>query len=171
MMSARSRCSRRDRMLEEHRDGEYVLWFEADLYDQLQLVQILAKLHELEVPPSRITLICIGEHLGIAHFGGLGQLSSEHLGRLPAIAATTLTGANLEHAARANRRSLAVWPPPASAQRSGPSPWQSERKRSWMASPPAIHAEALASALLAYSGASTMPSSNIARTRFGNMLA
>ena len=64
-------------MLEEHRDGEYVLWFEADLYDQLQLVQILAKLRELEVPPSRITLICIGEHLGVAHFGGLGQLSSE----------------------------------------------------------------------------------------------
>jgi uncharacterized protein DUF1835 len=93
--------ARRDRMLEEHRDGEYVLWFEADLYDQLQLVQILAKLRELEVPPSRITLICIGEYLGVAHFGGLGQLSSEQLGRLPAIAATTLTSANLDHAARA----------------------------------------------------------------------
>ena len=38
---------RRDRTLAEHRDGEYVLWFEADLYDQLQLVQILATLHAL----------------------------------------------------------------------------------------------------------------------------
>jgi hypothetical protein len=92
---------RRDRVLEDHRDGEYVLWFEADLYDQLQIVQILARLRELEVPPERITLICIGEHLGIAHFGGLGELSSEQLARLPAIAATTLTGDSLEHAARA----------------------------------------------------------------------
>ena len=48
--------------LEAHRDGDYVLWFEADLYDQLQLIQIVAKLAELQVPPSRITLICIGEY-------------------------------------------------------------------------------------------------------------
>jgi hypothetical protein len=27
----------RDRILESHRDGDYVLWFEADLFDQLQL--------------------------------------------------------------------------------------------------------------------------------------
>lgn len=88
----------RDRTLEEHRHGEYVLWFEADLYDQLQVVEILARLHALDVPPERITLICVGEHLGIAHFGGLGQLTSEQLARLPATAATTLTRAALEHA-------------------------------------------------------------------------
>ena len=35
---------RRDRTLAAHRDGAYVLWFEADLYDQLQLIQILAML-------------------------------------------------------------------------------------------------------------------------------
>jgi hypothetical protein len=91
----------RDRTLEAHRDGEYVLWFEADLYDQLQVIHVLSKLRELEVPPSRVTLICIGEYVGIAHFGGLGQLSSEQLARLPAMAATTLTSAALEHAARA----------------------------------------------------------------------
>jgi Domain of unknown function (DUF1835) len=91
----------RDRTLERHRAGEYVLWFEADLYDQLQLIQILAKLRKLEVPASRVTLICIGEHLGIAHFGGLGQLSSEQLGRLPEIAASSLTDAALAHATRA----------------------------------------------------------------------
>ena len=89
----------RDRLLAEHREGEYVLWFEADLYDQLQLVQILAQLGALGVSAAQITLICIGEHLGIAHFGGLGQLSSEQLGRLPESAATTLTPAALEHAA------------------------------------------------------------------------
>ena len=78
-----------------------MLWFEADLYDQLQLAQILAMLHALGVAAARVTLICIGEHLGFAHFGGLGELSSEQLGRLPGTAATTLTPAALEHAARA----------------------------------------------------------------------
>jgi hypothetical protein len=64
----------RDETLAAHRDGEYVLWFEADLYDQLQIIQVLDRLRTLEVPAERITLICIGEHPGIAHFGGLGQL-------------------------------------------------------------------------------------------------
>jgi hypothetical protein len=91
----------RDSVLADHRHGEYVLWFEADLYDQLQIVQILARLHSLDVPAERITLICVGEHLGIAHFGGLGELTSEQLGRLPATAAITLTAGSLEHATRA----------------------------------------------------------------------
>ena len=91
----------RDRTLEEHRHGEYVLWFEADLYDQLQLVQILARLHALNVPADRITLISIGEHLGSAHFGGLGELTSEQLARLPDTAAITLTGGSLEYATSA----------------------------------------------------------------------
>ena len=86
----------RDRELEAHRDGAYVLWFEADVYDQLQLVQILARLRTLEVPPERITLVCVGEHVGIAHFGGLGELSSEQLARLPE---TVLTPAALDLAA------------------------------------------------------------------------
>ncbi|MFC3985177.1 hypothetical protein [Streptosporangium jomthongense] len=74
----------RDRVLEDNRDGEYVLWFEADLYDQLQIIQILARLADLGVPARRITLICIGEHPGIARFGGLGQLTVEQLRELPA---------------------------------------------------------------------------------------
>jgi hypothetical protein len=75
--AARRLFEERDRTLGGGRDGEYVLWFEADLYDQLQLAQILARLAELRVDPERITLICIGEHLGIAHFGGLGELGPE----------------------------------------------------------------------------------------------
>jgi Domain of unknown function (DUF1835) len=98
-IGTRAEFERRDRTLEEH--DEFVLWFEADLYDQLQIVQILARLRELAVPAGRITLICIGEHVGIARFGGLGELSSEQLGRLPATVATTLTDAALEHADRA----------------------------------------------------------------------
>ena len=42
-----SLLAERDRILEANREGEYVLWFEADLYDQLQLVQIVARLGEL----------------------------------------------------------------------------------------------------------------------------
>jgi hypothetical protein len=77
------------------------LWFEADLYDQLQIVQILAQLHMLGVAAERITLICIGEHLGIARFGGLGDLTADQLERLPAAAATTLTAPALAYAVRA----------------------------------------------------------------------
>jgi hypothetical protein len=95
--------AQRDGTLAEHRDSDYVLWFEADLYDQLQIVQILAQLHELAVPAERITLICIGEHLGIAHFGGLGELSSDQLSRLPAAAGMTLTAPALAYAVRAWR--------------------------------------------------------------------
>jgi len=74
----------RDRVLADNRHGEYVLWFEADLYDQLQIIQILARLADLGVAADRITLICIGEHPGIARFGGLGELTAEQLRALPA---------------------------------------------------------------------------------------
>ncbi|MEU6716468.1 hypothetical protein ABZ897_33810 [Nonomuraea sp. NPDC046802] len=93
---------RRDAALEANRDGEYVLWFEADLYDQLQIVEILAFLAGLEVPAGRVTLICIGEHPGIARFGGLGQLRPEQLRELPATkACARLTPAALDLATRA----------------------------------------------------------------------
>ena len=41
---------------------EIVLWFEHDLYDQLQLIQVLDGLAELRGPP--ISLICEAEYLG-----------------------------------------------------------------------------------------------------------
>jgi hypothetical protein len=92
----------RDRTLEANRDGEYVLWFEADLYDQLQIIQILARLADLGVPAERITLICIGEYPGIARFGGLGELTAEQLRELPATnAPVRLTPAALRLAAEA----------------------------------------------------------------------
>jgi hypothetical protein len=86
----RRRFEDRDRALAAGRDGEYVLWFEADLYDQLQIAQILAMLGDLGVDPGRVTLVCIGEYPGIAHFGGLGELEP---GQLPGLldAATPLT--------------------------------------------------------------------------------
>ncbi len=91
----------RDAALAAGRGGEYVLWFEADLYDQLQIAQILARLAALGVPAERITLICIGEYLGIAHFGGLGELRPDQLEELPAAAATPVSDDALSLATRA----------------------------------------------------------------------
>ena len=96
-----SEFARRDQLLADHREGDYVLWFEADMYDQLQLIQILSQLHALEVPGDRITLVCLGEYPGIAHFGGLGELTPEQLARLPELAGTVLTSTALAHAERA----------------------------------------------------------------------
>ena len=93
---------RRDDALEAHREGEFVLWFEADLYDQLQIIQILTRLATLGVAADRIALICIGEHPGIARFGGLGQLSPDQLRALPSTAVMErLKPATLELARRA----------------------------------------------------------------------
>ena len=92
----------RDQALRAGRDGEYVLWFEADLYDQLQIAEILARLAGLRVPAGRITLICIGEHAGIARFGGLGELTAGQLRELPNTnACARLTPAALDLATRA----------------------------------------------------------------------
>ncbi len=96
------RFTERDQALEAGRDGEYVLWFEADLYDQLQIAEILARLAGLGVPAGCITLICIGEHAGIARFGGLGELTAGQLRELPHTSACArLTPAALELATRA----------------------------------------------------------------------
>ena len=94
------RFEERDRALAAGIGGEYLLWFEADLYDQLQIAQILAGLRELGVAPGRVTLVCIGEYPGIAHFGGLGQLEP---GQLPGLldAATPLTTEALDLGAAA----------------------------------------------------------------------
>jgi len=95
------RFEARDRALAAGRDGRYLLWFEADLYCQLQLAQILAALGGLGVAPERITLVCIGEYPGIAHFGGLGQLQPGQLPGLLDTAAATLTGEAMELAGAA----------------------------------------------------------------------
>jgi hypothetical protein len=92
----------RDQALEANRDRQYVLWFEADLVDQLQITEILARLAGLGVPAERVTLICIGEHAGIARFGGLGELTADQLRELPYTnACARLTPAALELATRA----------------------------------------------------------------------
>ena len=64
-----------------------VLWFEHDLYDQLQLLQILAGLPDR---PVGVELICVGAFPGRPDFAGLGELEPEELGSLwPVRAAVT----------------------------------------------------------------------------------
>jgi hypothetical protein len=56
-----------------------VLWFEHDLYDQLQLIQILAGLPDR---PEHAELICVGAFPGRPGFAGLGELEPEELASL-----------------------------------------------------------------------------------------
>lgn len=57
-----------------------VLWFEHDLYDQLQLLEILAAL--AAQPGTRAELIAIDAFPGVEPFHGLGQLTSPQLATL-----------------------------------------------------------------------------------------
>jgi DNA-binding transcriptional MerR regulator len=73
-----SSLERRDRqLLEALRDGlQVVLWFEHDLYDQLQLLDVLALAHTQEAAPE---LIVIGSFPGKPSFAGLGELTASEL--------------------------------------------------------------------------------------------
>lgn len=76
---ARSDFAHRDATLEAAR-GEVVLWFEHDLYDQLQLLEIL---HRLGGKKSvQTSMICIDDHPEVKPFYGLGQLSRWQLAEL-----------------------------------------------------------------------------------------
>jgi len=58
---------------------ELVLWFEHDLFDQLNLLQLLTWIHA-QVPREKpVHLICIGSFPGRPNFHGLGELSAVEL--------------------------------------------------------------------------------------------
>jgi hypothetical protein len=95
-------------------EDEVVLWFEHDLYDQLQLIQILDWYAEAPRRPARFTLICIDRFPGVAPFHGLGQLEPRQLaGLFPA--RSQITAGQLDLARRAWRAFRA--PSPASLMR------------------------------------------------------
>jgi hypothetical protein len=79
----RAEFAERDRTLQSFRKyPEVVLWFEHDLYDQLQLLQILDWFSQQELGSTRISLIQINEFPGVKTFYGLGQLSGRQLVQL-----------------------------------------------------------------------------------------
>ena len=56
-----------------------VLWFEHDLYDQLQLLDVLALVHSAGVPHETLELVQVGSFPGRPGFRGLGELSADEL--------------------------------------------------------------------------------------------
>jgi hypothetical protein len=75
--------ARRDGTLATFREhDETVLWFEHDLYDQLQLVQLLDWFSQQDLAGARVSLIQIGEHPELPTFHGLGELSGRQLADL-----------------------------------------------------------------------------------------
>lgn len=79
----RAGFAERDRTLAGFRaHDETVLWFEHDLYDQLQLLQILDWLSRRDRAGARISLIQIDRHPEVSPFFGLGQLSGRQIADL-----------------------------------------------------------------------------------------
>jgi len=60
-------------------EDEIVLWFEHDLFDQLNLIRTLERIGRLGRQPLRASLICIDRFPGVERFVGLGQLSAPQL--------------------------------------------------------------------------------------------
>ena len=74
---------RRDRALASFPDhDEVVLWFEHDLYDQLQLIQILDRFAEWDLDRTRLSLVSIDAFPGVEPFHGLGQLRPDQIASL-----------------------------------------------------------------------------------------
>jgi hypothetical protein len=72
-----------DHAVDEHLNyDEVVLWFEHDLFDQLQLIRLLDGFASHDLGLTKLSLICIGEFPGIEPFHGLGQLTPEQMGSL-----------------------------------------------------------------------------------------
>jgi hypothetical protein len=75
---------RRWRAAIEARDtyDELVLWYEHDLFDQLNLVQALPWIRERLPSDAVVSLVCIGSFPGRPAFKGLGELSPSELAPL-----------------------------------------------------------------------------------------
>jgi hypothetical protein len=61
---------------------ELVLWYEHDLFDQLNLIQLLTLIGQNPPAGRRVSLICIGSFPGREHFKGLGELTPAELAPL-----------------------------------------------------------------------------------------
>ena len=109
-----SSLERRDaQLLDALRDGlRVVLWFEHDLYDQLQLLDVLSLAHAGKVGPE---LIVVGSFPGKPSFAGLGELAADELetlwpSRRPAVPAELEAAAGAWAAFRAPEpTALAEW--------------------------------------------------------------
>jgi hypothetical protein len=60
---------------------ELILWFEHDLFDQLALIRLLARLARRGLP-AQLTIVSIDRHPEVPSFLGFGDLKPEHLAEL-----------------------------------------------------------------------------------------
>jgi hypothetical protein len=82
------------------REDEVVLWFEHDLFDQLNLIWLLDRFRTAGVPSANVRLIVVGDFPGVVPFHGLGQLTAEQLKGLY-LSRTTLRPDQVEYACAA----------------------------------------------------------------------
>ena len=61
---------------------ELVLWFEHDLFDQLNLIHLLDRLGSATARAPRVSLVCIDQFPGHPQFKGLGELRPDDLASL-----------------------------------------------------------------------------------------
>ncbi len=61
---------------------ELVLWFEHDLFDQLNLIHLLDRVAAAPVKAALVSLICIGSFPGRIAFKGLGELTPDEIASL-----------------------------------------------------------------------------------------
>jgi RNA polymerase sigma factor (sigma-70 family) len=61
---------------------ELILWFEHDLFDQLNLIQLLTWIREHLPADKVVSLVCIGSFPGHPRFKGLGELTPDELASL-----------------------------------------------------------------------------------------
>jgi hypothetical protein len=70
-------------VIERHASyDELILWFEHDLFDQLNLMQLLTWIRERLPATKPVSLVCIGSFPGRPDFKGLGELRPDELGPL-----------------------------------------------------------------------------------------
>ncbi len=62
--------------------GETILWFEHDLFCQINLIYLLDWFSNQSRDKNKLSLICIGVFPGVEDFRGLGQLTGEQLASL-----------------------------------------------------------------------------------------
>ena len=65
-----------------HLHDEVVLWFEHDLFCQVNLIYLLDWFAARELGSTRLSLVCVGEFPGKPDFSGLGELNESELASL-----------------------------------------------------------------------------------------
>jgi Domain of unknown function (DUF1835) len=61
---------------------EIVMWFEHDLFCQINLIYLLNRFSDQDPGNRKLSLICIGEFAGVNNFRGLGELSAGQIASL-----------------------------------------------------------------------------------------